>query len=313
MLDALVFCLSVLIFGIMNQKRRLAMRVGVIGGGSIGLLVAYHLCVANQVTLYVRNREQKKQLNDQGLTMEGKGRHKSIRAELTSDLMNEDCFILCVKTLDVEDVLSVINNKYKHTPVVFLQNGMGHVESMKHISNKTVVGVVEHGALRINSTTVKHTGIGEIKLARYNASEQLLEKLTSSFHQPSFIVNKESDWYEMMARKLAVNAVINPLTAIFNIKNGEILSNTSVRYLAKRLCEEVALVLQIDTEQQWERIKQIAHQTRENESSMLTDIKKGRLTEIDAILGFIIQQSETDLPYTLFAYYGIKAIEEKQI
>src|SRR5699024_3932140 len=104
---------------------------------------------------------------------------------------------------------------------------------------------------------------------------------------------------------------IYPITALFNVPNKEILTNSYMYHLAEKLCYEAAMVLRLDYDTQLEKVKKIVHQTGENISSMLTDIQKGRQTAIDAISGYLIQNSKCEIPYTVFLYNSVKAIEVK--
>jgi 2-dehydropantoate 2-reductase len=119
-----------------------------------------------------------------------------------------------------------------------------------------------------------------------------------------------------MRQKLVVNAVINPLTAIMGCRNGEIFTSEGSHRIMRRVCQEAADVYsaQIRGEAQaWLDDKGIKKQvavgripkaltsealeseclrvaslTKSNISSMLSDIRNGRHTEIDFINGYLL-------------------------
>src|SRR5690625_967261 len=115
----------------------------------------------------------------------------------------------------------------------------------------------------------------------------------------------------MLHQKLIINAVINPLTALFQVKNIEIIHNPYIRSLAKKICKEASDILHLDPDQEWCRIQTIATQTGENQSSMFVDLKRKQPTELEAILGYLLKEKKHKMPYTTFIYESIKALEYK--
>lgn len=95
-------------------------------------------------------------------------------------------------------------------------------------------------------------------------------------------------------RKLAANTVINPLTAVLDEKNGVILEKADlVRRLTDEICRVLApLGLRETPDSLYEAVMGIAERTRENSSSMREDVRHGRPTENDFILGFVIKTAE---------------------
>jgi len=100
---------------------------------------------------------------------------------------------------------------------------------------------------------------------------------------------------DRMYRKLAGNACINPVTAIFNCRNGIVAEKGSEAHsLALRLIKEVRDVYakvrpQMDVSRMEEQVMQLASDTGGNISSMLADVRAGRDTEIDFINGYIVK------------------------
>lgn len=289
------------------------MQIGIIGGGSIGLLIGSYLGRHHDVTIYVRNEQQKKVLNRDGIHRIGAPDKTLVRALSSSVLDNEACFLVCVKQGDIPGMIPLLSKISEHTPIVFLQNGMGHLQVITSLKQPILLGVVDHGALKTGDHTISHTGSGSIGLAVFSKAEERINKLADSLHQQDFPVYIGQDWSNMLAEKLMINAVINPITAIFDVTNGAIIDNRYLNTLAKRLCEETALILQLDACKQWDRIIQVAKNTADNTSSMLKDLKEMRQTELEAITGYLIKvNSDHWIPNTLFVYHGVKALEVKK-
>jgi len=203
-------------------------------------------------------------------------------------------------------------------PLLFVQNGMGHLSLLEKINTRSIfIGSVEHGALRVNNHTVSHTGIGVTKLAIYRIVEGdrwILDKLILQSIK-NFPAQFEQEYMVMLKKKLVVNAVINPLTAILGVTNGSLLTNKSHQMLFEQLFEEVCLALSLERHTYYENLVHVCKNTAINESSMLKDVKNGRRTEIDAILGYVLeeaQRKEIKVPLTLAFYHCVKGKEIKE-
>lgn len=129
----------------------------------------------------------------------------------------------------------------------------------------------------------------------------------------------------ILRRKLVVNAVINPLTAIMGCRNGDIFTSPATRYLMDSVCYEAsqafAAEFQSETNQWIHGLKEqgvnvdgvnvtrlpsgltktsleqavikVVNETRGNISSMLSDVRQGNPTEIDYINGYLLGIGQT--------------------
>lgn len=91
-----------------------------------------------------------------------------------------------------------------------------------------------------------------------------------------------------------MNAVINPLTALLDVCNGEILRYDSYESVARSIVTEgvqaaAACNVKLDVEDCLQRVKMVAEQTAGNVSSMLADMRKKCRTEIDFMNGYIVK------------------------
>jgi 2-dehydropantoate 2-reductase len=284
------------------------MNIGIIGAGSIGMLMAAYLGRDHKVDLYVRREDQKDNLNKLGVSCDTIGDPVSIQAHLLekNNVGDHDLLIVTVKQNQIASILE--KRIPDSTPLLFLQNGMGHVDLLLDHPNPIFVGVVEHGALKQNDHQVLHTGQGMVKIANVN-NEDDLKNIISELNREDFPFFYHSDYYEMLTSKLIVNAVINPLTGLFQVKNGMIVSNPNIKQMAKQVCREACKSLERSFEKDWQRVLAIAESTSENQSSMFKDLLEGRQTEIDAINGYILEKSSVHLPYHEFLVQAIHALE----
>ncbi|GLB61216.1 2-dehydropantoate 2-reductase [Cytobacillus sp. NCCP-133] len=294
------------------------MKIAIIGGGAIGLLFANYLSEHHDIRIYVRSSSQAIKLRSQGLTFvrDGKQNKSLVKAELFSGWKGEEeLTIIAVKQYSIPDVVSSIQkvNPVRPLSMLFLQNGMEHLKWISNIQTKRLfVGSVEHGALKIGPDTVEHTGVGVTKLAAIKGDAAFLKAISEpEFDHFPFVFR--DDYRKMLAEKLIVNSVINPLTAVLRVRNGELLDNQYYFRLFLNLFEEASMVLGLSNkEAALEHVKSVCKSTGNNRSSMLKDIEAGRPTEIDAILGYILKEAndrKMAVPYSESLYCLVKGKE----
>lgn len=295
------------------------MKIGIIGGGSIGLLFAFYLSEKYPICLYVRTKEQLGLIQSKGLFLKQHEleKHKFIEVKLYSEWSGcEDLTIIAVKQYHLNQLMDVL---YAHIrpdkSILFLQNGMGHLKYLEKLNGEVYVGTVEHGAIRLNPNRVLHTGIGSTNISSIRLSRSRLLEMISLESDKSFPFIIEEDYENMLLKKLVVNAVINPLTAILGVKNGELLENKHYFELMKMIFNEMEQCLLLQNSQQYfENIVTVCKKTAHNQSSMLCDIEGKRPTEVDAILGFILEKSverEINTPIIATFYQAVKGKECK--
>ncbi|MET3728843.1 2-dehydropantoate 2-reductase [Fictibacillus halophilus] len=292
------------------------MKISVIGGGAIGLLVSYFLKQnGKEPVIYTRSLAQAEALRRSGLTYRGlNGSETTVMvdaksfAEYTGE---ESSCIIAVKQTAMNELMGLIS--YREVSFLFLQNGISHLSFLKSMPQKQIsIGVVEHGAIKKDFSTVHHLGEGRIKLSSYRGdSEQTWSKLLHSSRFPTLI---EEDWEPMVYEKLIMNASINPLTALLRITNGELLTNSHAFFIMKELFEETISVLNMTEQREvlWKELLVLCRNTSLNRSSMLKSVESGKQTEIESITGEIIKRGielKIQTPYSRFAYEAINALD----
>lgn len=92
------------------------------------------------------------------------------------------------------------------------------------------------------------------------------------------------------------NALINPLTALFDIPNGALLDSPDTLKLMRELFEEASAVAfangQKMGETDWQEIVTICRNTSRNHSSMLQDVKRQKRTEVESINGYLVARGK---------------------
>lgn len=210
----------------------------------------------------------------------------------------DDLLILPLKAYQLGDALqSWCSRLSPETPVVLLHNGMGGYETARAMlpaSQPVYVATTSHGALKKDANTIIHTGYGHTMLGRLDhvslpAEETRVLGALSTMLPP---VTWRHDMRQALWHKLAINAAINPLTALNNIANGGLLYS-GYRQQLHELCKETVLVaatydVVFNTTQLLHDVLDVAANTAKNFSSMHQDYHHDRETEIEAINGYIV-------------------------
>jgi 2-dehydropantoate 2-reductase len=270
-------------------------KLAIIGGGSIGLLFAYYLSDKYDVTIYTRTKQQSKAIMENGIHLKAKG--STYKRVVYSDPIEcwegkEELTFIAVKQYHLQRILNDILLKDSlNKSFIFLQNGMGHLKLLdKFVSSSVYVSTVEHGAYKENAFTVSHNGIGLTRMALLRGKDSLPATI---FTINNFPILPEEDYYQMLIRKLVINSVINPLTSVLRITNGQIIQNMYYFATAKDLFMEVADVLDLNNRDSYfQQVIDVCEKTAENRSSMLKDLEQENQTEIDAIIGYILEEAE---------------------
>ncbi|GMK40128.1 2-dehydropantoate 2-reductase [Paenibacillus sp. CCS19] len=317
------------------------MRFDIVGGGAIGLLYGARLALAGHlVTIWTRTAEQAERLMDDGIELVSQGMiqvadvnafplHDCSRAAVQSvegETKTNHAILIAVKQTQLTvDLLEQIGKLAgPDTLVIGLQNGVGHVDKLlQAVPNANVLtAVTTEGALRHGPRTVEHTGdgiiafgdpVGEMgrksasndeQMERMKQSEQEIrhKMLLNTFSSAGITSELSKEMNNRIYQKLLVNAVINPLTALFDVRNGELPQHPRRASLMRSLFEETVRVLaaagMTGDEDRWQQVLQVCERTAGNISSMLADVRAGRQTEIEWINGSVCR---------LAAQYGLEA------
>lgn len=241
----------------------------------------------------------------------------------------------------------------KDSTILILQNGMGVIDEVKSqifpdpsTRPNFVTGITTHGVYPKGPFSVKQKGFGNVQLGYVPEAPAIEAPLSQSWFNPGepaqapkppplaelaptteYLVSTLLESPDLSAfhislpellsvqlEKLAVNAVINPLTVLFDCRNGELLENFYIVQTMRVILWEVSQVIcslpeiaaipgrevRFSAERLYDVVIQVARATADNWSSMVQDVRKGKQTEIDYINGFVVDKAkEKGLPCTM--------------
>lgn len=203
-----------------------------------------------------------------------------------------------------------------------------------------MLGVISHGIYLSRIFAAHHAGIGSIaigvvrdvdrfplppkspplslteadKKRMYPTDDELYANITSRYllrtltRSPILVCAAfpSLDLLQLQLEKLAVNCIINPITALMNLPNGSLMGNSALSKASRLLIAEISAVIRGLPELEGvpnararfspERLETlyvgVAQKTAQNSSSMREDIRNGKDTEIDYINGYIVRRGE---------------------
>ena len=230
-----------------------------------------------------------------------------------------DNLIVATKTTSTTVAIqSIAHRLTPATTILFAQNGMGTSEEVTRNvfpDSKTrpqyLACVTSHGIYSKGLFSSVHAGAGTVAVGDMTQDQHLepprsaylLQKIVQA---PSLASRKVSriELTQLQLEKLVINAMINPLTVIFDRRNGDLFGMSEICRLMNLLLAEASHVIRLfpeirsipsaqdrfATSRLMNIVVDVAEKTAQNTSSMLQDVRAGRATEIDYINGYIIRR-----------------------
>lgn len=291
-------------------------RILVFGAGAVGSIIGALLSEKNDVIL-IGSKAHMDAVNSRGLSVSGDINEVfHVKAETQiQDIPSKTLIFLTTKAYDTEaaakHLVGLVRND---TSVLVLQNGLGSESLVKRI-----IGSKANVLRGITSLASEFFQPGEI---RYWKGETVIEKgiaaedIAEIMNSCGLKTNISENINEQIWRKTLVNCMINPLTAIFRIKNNRVITATlapirnQIALECKRVAQAEGIPLSVGLEKNMER--EILMYT--NYSSMCQDIMNGKKTEIDFLNGKIVElgaKHSIPTPVNETLFHLIKFMEEE--
>lgn len=290
------------------------------GKGAIGLLAACHLTDAGiPVQLLVRQplthynvdfASQHYRFNAANLQTPGKAK------------LPIHAILVPVKSYDVVEAVTGLQTMLSpDAQLILSHNGMGTIEQILPLLQPTQglwFLTTTHGALK-QAQQLTHTGIGQSILSPLNHAAKTSHLAISSTMQLALGPLQLTDnIWPFLWQKLAINAVINPITALHNCQNGALADGAfdkQINALLQEICQLASLsgIDMVFTEIV-QKVQQVIHSTSANYSSMQQDVAHQRRTENEAISGFIVRQGARfglRLEHNYALYTQMQALEQR--
>ncbi|EIR87665.1 2-dehydropantoate 2-reductase family protein [Yersinia pestis PY-54] len=246
--------------------------------------------------------------------LNGESFNRNLTTNDPKHLLQSELLLVCLKAWQVSSAVTALLPKLNpECKILLLHNGMGTQEELPLNEHVFLHGVTTHAARR-DGNTIIHVASGMTHIGPTSSVIIDDNHLADTLHQALPDVAWHNDISAACWQKLAVNCVINPLTGLYNCRNGDVQ-----RYpeLIERLCAEVASVMEMEgyhtsTESLLSYVNNVIRSTADNTSSLLQDLRSQRHTEIDYITGYLLRRARSHgmaLPENARLYELIKRKE----
>jgi 2-dehydropantoate 2-reductase len=305
------------------------MKIAVVGVGALGCLLGAYLSEVNEVILIGHWPAQVARIREQGLWLERPDGQRTHHSPAITDNPHDagpaSVALVAVKSRQTGEAAGAIGELLDAGGLVItLQNGLNNLARLRGAlgDNRVALGVTSEGATILGPGEVRHAGRGLTHFGRDpalgQAQRDLLAQVASLFNVAGLEAHLIDNTDGLMWGKLAVNAAINPLTALLRVPNGFLIEHEELVDIMRLAAYEVAAVakrqgIALPYSDAAERAIEVARATAANHSSMLQDVLRGAPTEIDAICGAITRigrELSVPTPVNFRLWQLVKRVEE---
>lgn len=224
---------------------------------------------------------------------DGSNFNESMTANDPDFLATSDLLLVTLKAWQVSQaVRNLAAILPASAPILLIHNGMGTLDELKSVKHPLLLASTTHAARR-DGNVIIHVAQGTTHIGPAKSYSEDYSGLADILQNALPDVAWHDNIHPALWSKLAVNCVINPLTALKDCRNGDLRDFPQE---IGAICHEVAAVMQREgihtsAENLLLYVNQVIESTADNISSMLQDIRAQRHTEIDYITGFLLNRA----------------------
>jgi 2-dehydropantoate 2-reductase len=276
-------------------------RIAVVGAGAVGGYFGGMFARAGAPTVFIGRKHFVDTVNSKGLVLDKSTGQERIAAGATIDMSAvRDCSLIlfCVKANDTSATAAQMASFVRSdATVICLQNGVDNADRVRAVTNVFALPAVVYVAVSVPEPGhVKHLARGDLIIGP--PSERTTQ--TASVFERAGISCRISDNIQgELWVKLLCNCTLNAISALGRVRYGEITQSEDATRLMENVVEEVLAVAKAagialpgvrDRESGMAAAMEIATQMTDAMSSTAQDLNRGRLTEIDALNGYIVRR-----------------------
>lgn len=276
-------------------------KIAIIGAGAMGSIYGAYLSKRHEVFLIDKNEIIVDHINQRGLTLqeEGKDTVYHPQAFITSQGLGKmDLVILFVKALYSKAALTENREIMdENTCLMTLQNGSGHEDILQEAAplKRIVIGTTEDNGCVLSPGNVRHGGTGRTNIGMLTTDgQEILLKLKEAFDSCGFDTRIHDNIQQLIWDKLFTNISLSAVTGILQVPMGFIAADHYAWEMTRQLLHEAVGVAQqmglfFNEQEILKRIRKTSEDNPQGETSIYSDLKNGRLTEVDTISGSVVR------------------------
>jgi 2-dehydropantoate 2-reductase len=272
-------------------------RIAVVGAGAVGGYFGGMFARAGAPTVFIGRKHFADAVNSKGLVLDKSEGQDRIRAKATVDISAvRDCPLILF-SVKANDTLSTATEMAPFvrpdTTVVCLQNGVDNADQIRAAANVAAVPAVVYVAVSVpESGRVKHLARGDLIIGSSEKATELADLFIRAGIPCRVSGNIEGELWLKLLRNCALNAI----SALGHVRYGHIVRSDDAKKLMEQIVDEVLAVARAanvvlpgvhDRKSGMAAATELATQMAGAFSSTAQDLNRGRLTEIDALNGYI--------------------------
>ena len=284
----------------------------ILGVGSIGGLFAHRL---HQGGANVRLLSHSTEASSRAISLKTAHSTQSLTFDCSNldDSSNISNLLITSKSWAAGSALRRIRHRIgDHTTIVAMMNGMQHIEDIQEVAPECTLFLATTTA-GCHRSGEQWIAAGEGKTLVGHPDIRPRPSWFGTWQKGIPSLEWCNDINERLIEKVAINACINPLTAVHGVKNGALLDEPYQAKSTQIIAEVADILTELGHPELAARLDQtvqtVMADTAENTSSMLSDVMAGRRTEVDSIVGWLLQQSEREHPALQAMLNHLKSIE----
>ena len=265
----------------------------IIGSGTIGKALAVFLKLAERNVVLIR-----------GSVDDGTRAMERIRVELANGSTQEadveiatlsafgsldGIIVLANKSYGNEQLSITLSDRTGHSPIVFLQNGLGIEQPFIDKGFPGIYRCVLFVTSQfVDKATVRFKPVAVCPIGVIKGDDAGLTRVVELLSVPDFQFRKEEDIKTVTWKKAIINCVFNSVCPLLDADNGIFHRDDTAMHIARRVlleCIEIAGAkgIHLDPAEVEESLLQISRSSDGQLISTLQDIRNKRRTEIETL------------------------------
>ncbi|HEU0273133.1 MAG TPA: 2-dehydropantoate 2-reductase [Candidatus Udaeobacter sp.] len=276
-------------------------RIAIVGAGAVGGYFGGTLARAGAPVVFIGRKHFVEAMTTQGLVLDkSEGEHR-IEGMATTDMSAvRDCSLIlfCVKANATSTAAAQMAPFVRpDATVVCLQNGVDNAERVHAATNLVAIPAVVYVAVSVPEPgRVKHLARGDLIIG---PPVEKTTEVANVFNRAGISCLVSENIEGELWVKLLCNCALNAISALGRVRYGEILQDDNAKKLMENVVDEVLAVARAagvvlpgvpDRQSGIAAAMEIATQMADAFSSTAQDLNRERVTEIDALNGYVARR-----------------------
>ncbi|MEW9502070.1 ketopantoate reductase family protein [Jeotgalibacillus marinus] len=300
------------------------MKIGIMGSGAVGSFFGSFLTEAVHDVRYIARGAHLAEMNKNGLSIVRENKKITIYqtfSENVEALADCELILFCVKSGDTKETAEKLKEViHESAYVMTLQNGVNNEETLVEVFGKDrVLSAAVYVQASVESPgVIKQSGRYRLVIgALSDGGQEAAKKISVLLNEAQIPADCSQQIMLRKWKKYLFSLIFNPLSAATDRTIGQILEDPHLREIAAMIGSETIEIAALSGYPLGEEDIEIAFQNaefaRKHTTSMLQDVRKGKVTEADELIGYLINKASVykkSLNTVKTVYYLLKSREK---